>query len=87
MKLVSVVISDAFLAADYELVVAALADHYGVTLPDGYDLEVMLDRDHHPEVVITTGCTMYGWDKIIGLYSGSIVPRDKPLVTVFDCNR
>ena len=87
MKLASVAISEAFMAADYELAVAALADHYGLVLPDGYDLEVMLDRDHHPEVVIETGCMMYGWDKIIGLYSGSIVPRDRLLVTVFDCNR
>lgn len=87
MKLATIAISEAFLSADYELAAAALADHYGVTLPDGYDLEVMLDRDHHPEIIITTGCTICGWDKIIGLYSGWIVPRDKLLVTVFDYNR
>ena len=87
MKLATIAISEAFLAADYELAVAALADHYGVTLPDGYDLKVMLDRVHHPEVIIETGCNVYGWDKIIGLYSVSIIPRNKLLVTVFDCNR
>jgi hypothetical protein len=87
MKLASVAISEAFLTADYELAVAALADHYGLVLPDGYDFAVMLDRDHHPEVVIETECMVYGWDKIIGLYSGRIVTRDKLLVTVFDCDR
>lgn len=84
MKLASFVISEAFLAGDYELAVAALADHYGVSLPEIYDLEVMLHRDHHPEVVIEAESAVYGWDKIIGLYSGSIVPRDEMRVTIFD---
>lgn len=87
MKLASVAISEAFMAADYELAVTALAAHYGLTIPDGYDLEVMLDRDHHPEIIIEAGCMIYGWDKIVGLYSGSIVPRDRLLVIVFDCKR
>ena len=87
MKIATFVISEAFMAGDYELAVSALAEHYGISLPEIYDLEVMLDQDHHPEVVIEAESAVYGWDKIIGLYYGSIVPRDEIRVTIFDTKR
>jgi hypothetical protein len=87
MKIAAFVISEAFMACDYELAVSALAEHYEISLPETYDLEVMLDQDLHPEVVIKAGSAVYGWNKIIGLYSGGIVPRYEMCVTIFDTKR
>ena len=87
MKIASFLISEAFLAGDYELAVSALTEHYGINLPETYDLTVMADQDHHPQVVIEAESAAHGWDKIIGFYSRSIVPRDEMRVIIFDTKR